>query len=145
MRSPVIGLLIALGLPLAAGAASPDWAEIDPEPLIDRCWSISQEDRDSGVTVLMSQGAANTIDCLEEEIVRHATAFFKTKNEEEIRQLVSDLDKPYAEFYWVMYNENKGCEPSCGSMYHMFHVGALASLLENILRDLVSQRNYYER
>jgi len=131
--------------PIAAGAGAPDWVDIDAEPLIERCWAVSRDDRESGVTVRMGHGTADTIGCLESEIVRHATAFFATKNVEEIRNLISNLDKSYAEFYWIMYNENKGCDPSCGSIYHMIHVGALASLLEDILRDLVSQRNSYQK
>lgn len=130
--------------PAAAGAA-PAWTEIDAEALVAQCWAISQEDRDSGVTSRMRQGTANTIDCFAEEIVRHATAFFRTRSEEQIRQLVEDIGMPYAEFYWVMYNENVGCEPSCGTVYHVFHVGALSALFEDMLRKLISQRNFYER
>ena len=72
---PADGLLIAFGLMPLTAEAAPAWTEIDPEPLIVRCWSLSQEDRDSGVTARMPQGAANTIGCLEEEIVRHALRF----------------------------------------------------------------------
>jgi hypothetical protein len=139
-------MMYALWLvPAAAGAGTPGWTEIDPEALVALCWAVSQEDRDSGVTARMVQGTGDTIDCLEEEIVRHATEFLTTKNEDEIREAVSAIKKSFAEFYWAMYNENKGCDPSCGSIHHVSHVSALAALLEDILRDLFAQRNFYER
>lgn len=132
-------------VPAVAGPAAPAWTEIDAEALIAQCFAISQEDWDSGVTSRMRQGTANTIYCIEEEIVRHATAFFATRNEEEIRQLIADIGGSYAQFYWIMYNENKGCDPSCGTVAHLFHLSAVSALLKDILRNLISQRNEYQR
>ena len=130
-------------VPVAAGAA--EWTDIDAEALVALCWAISEEDRGSGVTSRMRQGTADTIDCLEQEIVQHATAFFRTRSEEQIRQLVTDIGGSYAQFYWVMYNENKACDPGCGTVYHVVFIGEVAELLEDMLRDLVSQRNEYRR
>jgi hypothetical protein len=91
-----------------------DWQEIDAEPLIEQCWAISESDRDSGVTARMRQGTSETIECLQEEIVRHATAFFKSRNEEEIRQSLWVMGKSYADLYWVMYNEHRGATSDAG-------------------------------
>jgi hypothetical protein len=136
-------LLYLLFAPLAANGLN--WEQIDADGLVDHCREVSREKLESGVTVQMREGMANTIDCLAEEIVRHADAFLlpRTMSDAEVRQALSEIGASHGKLYWLMYNEHKGCQPGCGTMYHVFHVGALAALFQNILRDLVTQRNEY--
>ena len=45
----ILPLAFLLANGVAAGAA-PAWTDIDAEPLIERCWAISEEDRASDIT-----------------------------------------------------------------------------------------------
>jgi hypothetical protein len=141
-RTQIFAALLCLfSIPSTANGSS--WEEIDADALVNQCRNVSREDLESGVTARMREAMSETIDCLAEEIVRHADAFLlpRAMSDTEIRQALSKIGASYGKLYWAMYNEHNGCQPGCGTMYQVFHVGALAALFENILRDLVAQRN----
>jgi hypothetical protein len=115
----------------------------DAAVLIKHCWSVSEKSRASGVTSDMRRGGNNTAQCLQHEIVKHASMLIDdgAMTSEDIAQLLNQLSKSYGKLYWSMYNENKACKPSCGTMYRTFHISALTTLYENILKDIISQLN----
>ncbi len=145
MRTTLIAAALLCLVSAPATATGRSRPEIDADALVARCREMSRQDMESGVTARMREGMANTVECLADEIVRHAGAFFdpRSMTEAEVRQALEDIGASYGKLYWVMYNAHRGCEPGCGTMYHVVHMGALAGLYEEILRDLVRQRNEY--
>ncbi len=125
-----------------AGGREP-FEPIDAEALIDACWAISREDRDSGVTAGMRSGTARTAECLENVVYDQARAMFDLKRHplREIRERIALIREGYQKFYWSLYNEHKMCRLWCGTDKHVYHISYYAKLLEEIVRDMVSERN----
>lgn len=142
---------------LFANTAAAAFEKIDAQKEIDECSAVGQPDIESGVTSQMRRGGAKTAKCLEDRIVEHLRALFKGKEsrtfpdgktkftEEGFRDVLKRLSISYGGLYWSLYNDHAGCtEPwGCGTMYHVFHLGKYTALLEQILRDVVAQRNAY--
>ncbi len=124
-----------------AGGREP-FEPIDAEALIDACWAISREDRDSGVTARMRSGGLKTGLCLEDVIVSQAKEMFETDDLERIkvREKLDQLRNSYGGLYWSIYNEHNGCSP-CGTHGQVLHVLRYATLLESMIRDIVEERN----
>ncbi len=71
-----LGLLFALtNFPAKAGGTEP-FEPINAKAMIDTCWALSKEDRDSGVTGRMRSGSARTAGCLQNVIVEQASEMF---------------------------------------------------------------------
>ena len=126
---------------------------INAEQIIDGCLKISEEDRDSGVTGRARSGMARTVGCLEVEVVNQLQALFPEgaagsfpdgtpKSKAGIEKLIAEMGSSYQGLQWSIWNEHRGCDP-CGTMYQLFHIGKYASLLEEILREVVGVRNEY--
>lgn len=81
---------VAAGPARANGAPAGGWQEIDADALVEACWAISHEDRASGSSLRMSEGAATTLECLREEIIRQAEAFLDPRHTDmaEIREML---------------------------------------------------------
>ena len=54
------------------------------------------------------------------------------------------LSEAYQGFYWDLHNNHRGCEIYCGTMYHGFHLGTYAALLEEMIGDMINKRCEYE-
>jgi len=126
---------------LAGGGESPP--PIDSEALIGACWAISEQKRASGITNEMRAGAAASIECLERAVLQQAQALF---NPDALAALklegkLDQINEAYGGYYWSLYNENRECP--CGTMYQVFHLSALAGLVEQMIRDTVRQPNEY--
>ena len=80
--------------PLAGGNS---FQPIDAKPLIDACWALSKEDRDSGVTGRMRSGSARSIGCLEGVIHDQAEALFdeETLDSLKLKEQLIKLRKGY--------------------------------------------------
>ena len=110
--------------PLAGGNS---FQPIDAKPLIDACWALSKEDRDSGVTGRMRSGSARSIGCLEGVIHDQAEALFdeETLDSLKLKEQLIKLRKGYQILYWALYNEHSACglpRMACGTMYLAYPV-----------------------
>ena len=152
IQAAIVCFLLAIligALPSHAPLAGGDPFEtIDPKPLIDACWALSKEDLDSGVTARMRSGTMRSIRCLQNVIRDQAKALFdeETLKSMNLEERLTKIREGYGGLYWAIYNDHRGCLPSrtgCGTFYHVFHVAALSSLLEEIIRDMIVQRNEY--
>ena len=118
----------------------------DAQALIDACWTISLEDRSSGNTPRMRNGALETVLCLEKVILDQVDILFpdgkymsRKKAQEHLVQISFGLGK----LYWSIYNEHIGCDISCGTMFHVMHLPPIADALEDMIRVMISQRQEY--
>ncbi|MBF0247565.1 MAG: hypothetical protein HQL36_05770 [Alphaproteobacteria bacterium] len=112
------------------------------DELIQHCWDISEEKRASGVTAEMRKGALESALCLKTEVAAQAEALIKTTSvsKEEISALLENINAAYGRLYWLMFNENKACTPSCGTMNQAMHNAYVARAYEFILKDLIRLR-----
>jgi hypothetical protein len=94
-------LVGALSAPAAAQGDKSAWQQIDADALVEGCWALSKEDRDSGVTQRMREGTSRTLDCLKDEIVRQGSEFFdpQVTGEAETRQILDEISTPYGKLY----------------------------------------------
>ena len=145
--------ILALGFVISMYGISPTFAgggtqaekkvEIpNAEDLIKQCWKISKEKRDSGITAEMRKGALDSALCLKQEVATQATALIQKTSitKEELSELLDNLNAAYGRLYWLMFNENKACRPSCGTMNHPLHNAYVARAYELILKDLIRLR-----
>ena len=116
---------------------------IDADALIEKCWLISKEDRDSGVTARMRSGGARTAKCLQDVILDQVEAMFdpKTLTRKEALEKLHLISEGYQTLYWSIYNQHRKCARWCGTDRHVYHLGAYTALLEKIIRDMVDERN----
>ena len=132
--------------PSPADAGGPDEEGIDAQALIDACWAISLEDRSSGVTGRMRYGGAITVECLEEVILDQIEILFpdgEYLSREQAKQKLDAFAEAVQTMYWSIYNGNIACNPSCGTMWHVKHLGSHARILEDMIRNIVYVRNYH--
>lgn len=141
----VTALCVVAAIPAKAngGPVGDSWEEINADALVAHCRAISRQDRDSGVTSRMRAGTLKTVECLKDEVVRQAAALIdpEVMDAVEIRETVESLSWSYMTLYWSVYNDRRVCSPTCGTIYHTFHVGRAAGLFEEILRRIIAQRN----
>lgn len=140
--------LIAAGEPDAKTGDAPATAPASPEAqaIIDGCWKISQDQRDSGVTPEMREGAADTVACLEKAVVDQTETLFdpQTLSRKEAQGEIDRLREAYEGYYDALLNHNRGCAPDCGSENQPVPNIEYAKLLEKMLRDIFSVRDEYE-
>ena len=114
------------------------------QKIIDACWAISEEDRNSGVTARMRQGTYNTIECLFNSIKRISGKMLKRKETktEFVRALEQFTESAY-HLYYDIFNAHKECAP-CGTVYHVVYLGHVSGLLEDILQTMLEQAYEYD-
>lgn len=148
-KSRLLGLVCSVLLFVSIPAAnSADWVQLDADAIINNCWQISEEERDSGITNRIRNGTINSATCIRKQIVNNASTLFhdSTYSKEDIDQHMELLNEGIGKFYWNLNNENIDCNgPSgCGTIYHVFHANKIARVYEKILRDVISKRNELE-
>lgn len=115
---------------------APEKAQQYAQKIIDACWKISEEDRDSGVTARMQEGTVKTINCLHNQIVDLSNNFIKSNHRDEFKkELENNLASSY-KLYYLSTNAHNGCDP-CGSMYHVVYLAQTASTLEALFKAMV--------
>ncbi len=137
------GLLAVLtAVPASAGGTEP-FEPIDSEAMIEKCWALSKEDLNSGVTGRMRSGTMKTVRCMQNEIVEQAGEMFEPDvlSRQEVRDKLDKIRNGYGSLYWSIYNEHKRCGAECGTDRQVYHLGAYTALLEDIVRDMVRERN----
>ena len=117
----------------------------DAQELIDACWAISKERRETGTTGELRGAALDTALCLEEEIHKNASILISESSfpSKHISKTLEEIRSSYGKFYWHMYNSVEACYVSCGTIFYSFHNSALAKLYEDILKDIIEQRRKY--
>ena len=121
-------------------------ANAEAKKLIDGCWAISKELRDRGSSADIRNGSAKSIGCLHELILDQTEAMFEPRYLSR-KVAMARLDKladSYQKFIWDIHNSHRGCSPTCGTIYHVFHLGSHAGLLEEMLRTMIHKRYEYE-
>ncbi len=137
--------VMTTAFPAWAGGREP-YVPIDAQKLIKDCWAISKVKRDSGVTGKMRYGTAETVGCLQNVIREQAKIIFDQEYLEELNldERLNELADAIQKIYWKINNEHRGCDPSCGTMYQLFHLTTHADILEKIIHDMVKKRNDYK-
>ena len=117
----------------------------DGPALSEACWDISDNQRGTGVTNLMRWGTLRTAMCLEYVILDQVEILFEPEylSRHEMRKKIDDIRNAYGSFYWSLYNDHNGCDPTCGTLYHVFHLSVYADLLRDMIGDIVAQRRQY--
>ncbi|OEJ65629.1 hypothetical protein [Magnetovibrio blakemorei] len=132
-------------IPATAGGNAKTTPKVDipnAEELIKHCWDISKEKRAEIYEKSWREGHLDTALCLEQAIIDNASIliyegfYSREKIESEIRL----VGKTYGNFYSAMYNENKACSPSCGTIRHTWHISKISKLYESILEDIIALR-----
>ena len=140
--------LIAAGEPEAESGNAPETPPANPEAqkIIDGCWKISQEKRDSGGTLEMREGAADTAACLEKAILDQTETLFdpQTLSRKDAQGQIDRLREAYEGYYDALLNHNRGCAPDCGSENQPVPSMEYAKVLEKMLRDIFEVREEYE-
>lgn len=140
-----LAVWLALSSPSrAADGARSDgtYSEVDAQEIIDHCWDISLELR-SGSTNSMYYGFVETIICLKTQIIELAAPMFEPDvlSRARIEWLLIEMTHPTGELSRRLYNDHKKCY--CGTLVANSALWGIAELYEQILRDVVSQRNAY--
>lgn len=153
LRSGAFLLVLILLSTNTVGAKTP--LPIDAQAEVDKCWALSKEARDSGVTADMHNGTLLTIECFEDRIVDHMSALFSGKERATffdgrtkldragIRKTLKQMVDAESMIYWSIYNDHAKCRGNCGTMFTLFHLGNVAHTLEKLLQDVIRQRNQY--
>ena len=125
-----------------AGGNEP-FEPIDAKALIDACWAISQDKRDSGVTALMRQGGAMSVRCLKDVILDQAQAMLEPQvlSRRQVKEKLDKIGNAYGSLYWSIFNEHRKCSRWCGTDRHVYHLARYGGLLEKIIQDMVNERN----
>lgn len=122
-------------------------AQSDAQTIIDACWAISQDDRDSGVTSRMREGGLNTALCMEHAFLDLISKHMNKDDAEAQKRYADNIETlrmSYGRIIWDLYNDHDGCDPMCGTMFHVFHNGVYAHLLEDLLLQTSQQIVDYE-
>ena len=115
----------------------------DASNLGPACWDISDNMRDTGIVTMMRWGIARTAVCIEYVILDQVEVVFEPRflSRKDMRKKLDDVSEGYQTFYWLLYNEHRGC--GCEAHFNTRHLRAYAELLREMLRDLTRQRQEY--
>jgi len=145
-----VGMFVAVVLAFAAmpgRAESERWPPIpDPDEIIKHCWDISAEMRASD-NASQREGALDTALCLRNAIKEHMAILVGNSRLETAGSMDEILELIHAglgKFYWEMYNNNDACDQGCGSAWFAQHNFRTARFYEEILRDVLNQRDLRE-
>lgn len=116
---------------------------INADALIEKCWSISKEDLDSGVTARMRGGSARSAKCLQDVILDQVEVMFepKTLTRKEASEKLQLISEGVQTLYWSIFNQHRKCRRWCGTDRHVYHLAYYADLLEDMIRAMVHERN----
>ncbi len=140
-------VLLLLLLPIVATLPSPTAANglpapdlPDPQAVIDACWAVSKEDRESPVTERWRNGHLKTALCLENKIIdlldtADVGKSFLTR--EQAREELKNLRFSAGRLYWMIYNDNDHCGLSCGTIWHSQHLTEVSKIYEQMICTLV--------
>lgn len=154
MRLNHIILAILINLVLSTHLAKADDLQDKQEPykaaaqrVIDKCWAISQDDRDSGVTERMRYGTWDTARCLRDHILFLSETILFEGNQDkqtEVKTNLENIINGYGKLYWALGNENNACKTSCGTIEHITHNYVISHALGEILHDFYRKIDRYK-
>lgn len=145
IRSAAAGLAIAaIGVSTASAGGVAESAHERTEAAIEACWALSEAERDTGVTSDMRHGVVVSARCLEgvfQDEMRGLLAD-DTLRRLDLPSQIEALRSSYESIYWELYNGGRrNSRDWRGTMYQTFHLGAYTALLEQIIRDVASERD----
>ena len=108
----------------------------DPQAIIDACWAVSKEDRESPVSERWRDGHLKTALCLENKIIdlldtADVGKSFLTR--EQAREELKNLRFSAGRLYWMIYNDNDHCGLSCGTIWHSQHLTEVSKIYEQMI------------
>ncbi|MCP4393003.1 MAG: hypothetical protein GY804_01855 [Alphaproteobacteria bacterium] len=109
-------------------------AKLYAEKNIEQCFKEAYKNNPIG-----TQGIGKAIftnrECLENKVRDEAKKIFDDEDYIRITKHIEQISSGYRMYYSDIYNRNKACRPSCGTMFN--HVGSsyYVMLLEQILED----------
>ena len=72
-------------------------------------------------------------DCITSAIKKEIRQAFPADKQKEMYDIVLNTRKSISSFYWKIYNENKYCEPTCGTMAQVIYLSQESKVLEDML------------
>lgn len=113
------------------------------EAAIEACWAASRADLDSSVTSQMRHGAAVAAACLEDVLQAETRGLLTadTYSRLDLHSQLEALRSSYQAFYWELYNGGRRGRGLRGTVYQTFHLGRYTGLLENMIRDVATERD----
>ena len=139
----VISIMVFHPLSAARAGGEAPFTPIDPDALVNACIKKSQPDFDSGVTTRMRKGGAKLVRCFKQIILDQADDMIEPSylSREDLLSYLDMISLGYGKLYWSLYNEHKQCDRWCGTDKHLYHLGKINGLLEQIIRDMIRERN----
>ena len=137
----------------SADAGGNPSALLDAEAMIKDCFSRTIGK--AALTTAANRAASADYNlCLEEKIVDQFQVFrpdlrfyFEPDDSrpttDKVREQLEKLRSPIQGLYSWIYNSNPGCRPSCGTQFEAIHLFANGRILEQMLKDIIWQRNEY--
>lgn len=119
-------------------------ARLAAQKLIDDCWAASLEKRSNPDISVIRSGILDTVLCLEDIIENQFKLYPKRLfTPGEVKERLKALRFSAGRLYWYIYNENPGCDPTCGLIKHTYHLSSLAKILETMIHEMIVQRKEY--
>ena len=143
----LIAIFLTTGPALGGGNGNRKGKIPDAQALIDKCWAISLDQRSTSSIQLNRRGHLRTVLCLENSILEQIKIFDFSKytlTEEQAREKLKELRFSVGKLYWAIFNENPGCVPTCGTIYHTRHLWEIAKTLERMLKIMIGRRKEYK-
>ena len=141
----IIVVFIIVFHPLTAARAGGEvpFTPIDPDALVNACIKKSQPDFDSGVTTRMRKGGAKLVRCYKQIILDQAADMIEPSylSREDLLSYLDMISLGHQKIYWSLYNEHRKCDGVCGTYRQVLHLGKINGLLEQIIRDMIRERN----
>ncbi|MDP6388991.1 MAG: hypothetical protein QF654_03760 [Alphaproteobacteria bacterium] len=146
LLAAIVLALAAAPWPAGAGGPVTTYQGPEAEVLIKACWDKTLEERSIGSTARTRAGILKTVLCLEEVILDQFEVLFPggvVLTREQAAEKLKALRFAAGGLYWDIYNNNGGCAPGCGTMYHTFHLSENAIILEDMIRKIIRTRKEY--
>ena len=122
----------------AGGMSAPDLP--DPQAIVDACWTVSKDDRESKTSPRIRGGHAKTHRCLEREILDlHESLRFGNfgLNREKMAKELENLRKAVGALYHMIYYDNAACAPQCEPPDPALGQRRYAAMLERMIWNMI--------
>lgn len=134
-------LILSATLLTACGSPSTPPEPETPSAIILRTCSVTQQIHlDSGETARMRAAMAEINSCLEDKILELAvTQMTMAESVRIIEKSLNLFRSGYQRLYFEIYNSNKNCVPTCGSINQLEHIVNYQAELTKIIDIMLAQ------
>ena len=150
LTAAIIATAILIAMPVPSWAGGSPAERPDAEAMIKACYDQTIG-KAAWTTAANREAQVDFNLCLEERIIdqfrvfRPDLKFYLAPNDdrstiEKVREQLEKLREPIQGLYGWIYQENPGCNPSCGTQYDAIHLSANGWVLRQMLKDIVQQR-----